>query len=232
MFLFCTFTIMQIIQQTYIIRNITRARVVLQCSTGLIISEGQLWKEQRRFALSTLRDFGMGKSALQSEIIGEMDVLTQHIDAMAGQPFDIHYLLTTSICNLIFSIVFGKRFSHNDPVLTNHLKHFGVIVENSTILTLVISRLPFLRYCPGDPLQYHTTMESVRYTQGAIAAEIEEHKATYKPGVTRDYVDCYLHRMKENNNPDNVFEGETSFTGTSSFHQGDFVKHSYFCVTT
>ena len=42
---------------------------------GLIFSEGSLWKTHRRFALSTLRDLGMGKNWLEDTIIAEVEEL-------------------------------------------------------------------------------------------------------------------------------------------------------------
>ena len=36
---------------------------------GVVWTEGNLWKEQRRFALQVLRNFGLGKNIMQERVI-------------------------------------------------------------------------------------------------------------------------------------------------------------------
>ncbi len=47
---------------------------------GIINSYGKHWKEQRRFMLSTLRDFGFGKSSMEDMINEEVDFFVHHLD--------------------------------------------------------------------------------------------------------------------------------------------------------
>jgi len=80
---------------------------------GVIFSEGNVWKEHRRFALSTLRDFGVGRPLLESKIKEEVDYLVDRIASCTsnGQPFDPQRLVTCAVSNVINQLVFGKRFS-------------------------------------------------------------------------------------------------------------------------
>jgi methyl farnesoate epoxidase/farnesoate epoxidase len=45
----------------------------------LIHSNGKGWKEQRRFTLRNLRDFGFGKSSLESLVLDELKELVTEI---------------------------------------------------------------------------------------------------------------------------------------------------------
>uniref|UniRef100_A0A3B3QNC8 Uncharacterized protein n=1 Tax=Paramormyrops kingsleyae TaxID=1676925 RepID=A0A3B3QNC8_9TELE len=44
---------------------------------GIVFANGNSWKEMRRFALSTLRDFGMGKRGIEDKIIEEIHYMTE-----------------------------------------------------------------------------------------------------------------------------------------------------------
>ena len=176
--------------------------------SGILSSNGREWKEQRRFALSTLRDFGMGKLHLENCIIDEAKALTMIIDAKNGEPFDIHYPMLTSVRNVIYSMVFGKRCHHGDTDLIEVTDKLEENVRNSALLNTFLTPLPWLRYLPGDPFRYWKTMENVAFYENKIKELINEHKRTYDPNITRDFIDAYISKMIETTDEDN-----TSFDG-------------------
>ncbi|XP_074810546.1 cytochrome P450 2D14-like [Natator depressus] len=62
-------------------------------SEGVVLARyGHAWKEQRRFALSTLRNFGMGKKSLEHRVTEEAGFLCSAISSEKGRPFDPHLI--------------------------------------------------------------------------------------------------------------------------------------------
>lgn len=47
---------------------------------GIIVANGDMWREQRKMALHILRDFGMGKSLMEQRIMGSVGELVENLD--------------------------------------------------------------------------------------------------------------------------------------------------------
>lgn len=53
--------------------------------SGVLWANGDSWKEMRRFALTNLRDYGMGKRACEDKIIEECSYLMEVLKNWKGQ---------------------------------------------------------------------------------------------------------------------------------------------------
>ncbi|XP_077939893.1 cytochrome P450 2K1-like isoform X2 [Gasterosteus aculeatus] len=91
---------------------------------GIIFANGESWKEMRRFALSNLRDFGMGRKAAEDKIIEEIHYLIEVFERHEGQPFSTAQSMNYAVSNIICSIVYGSRFEYSD-------KEFKLMVDRA-----------------------------------------------------------------------------------------------------
>ncbi|KAJ3600407.1 hypothetical protein NHX12_031391 [Muraenolepis orangiensis] len=82
---------------------------------GILFANGESWKEMRRFALTTLRDFGMGKKISEEKMIEECQNLMEVFEQYKGKAFDTTQSINYAVSNIICSIVYGSRFEYDDP---------------------------------------------------------------------------------------------------------------------
>ena len=80
---------------------------------GLLISDGQVWSMNRRFALRVLKDFGFGKSTIADLVLNEIQHLINYFKLQSGQPFKLDYFLNISSLNSIFQLVIGRLIEKN-----------------------------------------------------------------------------------------------------------------------
>ncbi|ROK28241.1 Cytochrome P450 2K1 [Anabarilius grahami] len=99
-------------------RDITPGFRIITDGHGILFSNGENWKEMRRFALSNLRDFGMGKRGSEEKIIEEIQYLKGEFDKFEGKAFDTTQPVNYAVSNIISSIVYGSRFEYTDPRFT------------------------------------------------------------------------------------------------------------------
>ncbi|XP_066291900.1 cytochrome P450 2J4-like [Branchiostoma lanceolatum] len=174
----------------------------------VMVPSGPLWKEQRKFALTTLRSFGFGKRSLEVQLSEESAALLEVIRDMGDKPFDITRLLQKATTNIISSLVFAHRFEYDNPEFLQLMQDFDDIA-GTNFLAMPENILPFLA-CVLD-----SGSKVIEISQRPInfaRAEIEEHKRTFDPNDIRDFIDSYLLEMRAQDQSDSTFTDDQLVT--------------------
>ncbi|XP_073681349.1 cytochrome P450 2K1-like [Garra rufa] len=190
-------------------RDITPSFRILNTKHGIVFSNGENWKEMRRFALTNLRDFGMGKRGSEEKIIEEIQYLKGEFDKFEGKAFDTTQPVNYAVSNIISSIVYGSRFEYTDPEFTEMVDRANenVRVAGSTSMMLY-NIFPWL----GPFLQNkRIVVRNILKNRKQITKLISGLLETLNPYDRRGFVDSFLIRKQseeKSNKKDSYFHDE------------------------
>ncbi|XP_006882180.1 PREDICTED: cytochrome P450 2K1-like [Elephantulus edwardii] len=162
---------------------------------GITFSHGETWKTMRRFSLTTLRNFGMGKRTIEDKIIEECQHLIQNFRSQKGKPFEIKTVMNASVANVIVSVLLGKRFDYQD---TQFLRLLNLIGENVKLIggpgITLFNMFPVL----GCLLQSHkTVLRNVKELFSFIRMTFLHHRHKLDKNDPRSLIDVFLVRQQE-----------------------------------
>ncbi|TRZ20192.1 hypothetical protein HGM15179_006934 [Zosterops borbonicus] len=163
---------------------------------GIIFSNYEPWLEVRRFSLTTLRNFGMGKRSIEERIQEESDYLLEEIHKTKGASFEPTYMLSCAVANVICSIVFGKRYDYKDKKFLALMNNMNNIFEmmNSHWGQLYQMFSNILYYLPGP---HHNIFAEFDALKAFVAEEVKLHQASLDPNSPQDFIDCFLNKIQE-----------------------------------
>ncbi|XP_063351795.1 cytochrome P450 2K1-like isoform X2 [Pelmatolapia mariae] len=161
---------------------------------GLFWSNGDSWREMRRFALTNLRDFGMGKRACEDKIIEECQYLIDIFKKSKGEAFDTTQPINCAVSNIICSIVYGHRFEYDDSQFTTLVDGTSrnIRILGSASIQMY-EMFPSLFKWIANRKEFFKTAAANSKQNLAIISHLKE---TVNPDMCRCFVDAFLVRKK------------------------------------
>ncbi|XP_038045429.1 cytochrome P450 2U1-like [Patiria miniata] len=158
---------------------------------SVIMSNGEVWKERRRFGLSAMRTLGMGKRSVEHKITEEARYLLECFDGEGEKPFDPEHAILNAVSNIICLISFGYRFEYSDPKFARLIKLVKIRLSTVSLNVLGIFRAYFNR-------SKHTgLLQGQKEIRNFIQEIVQEHEESFDPNDLRDIIDMYLVEIEQ-----------------------------------
>ncbi|GMT22706.1 hypothetical protein PFISCL1PPCAC_14003, partial [Pristionchus fissidentatus] len=121
-------------------------------NAGVINSNGDNWREQRRAAISILRDFGMGRNLMEEQVRSSVAEYIEHLQQIEDKDnVDMRWPVQVMVANIINEVLFGYRHKYDDcKPLMNYVTRFNKMMEQviTTRALLLAMIFPRIRHWP------------------------------------------------------------------------------------
>ncbi|KAL8173135.1 UNVERIFIED_CONTAM: hypothetical protein K2H54_040530 [Gekko kuhli] len=165
---------------------------------GIVLSNGENWKVMRRFAITTLRDYGMGKKTIEDKIVEECHFLIQKFESFEGKPFETTTIINAAVANIIVSILLGKRYEYEDPTyirLLNLFSEMSQLLETPSVA--LYNMFPALGFLSGGRKIIIKHRDEL---YAFIEATFLEHLKELDVNDQRSFIDAFLIQQQEEKN--------------------------------
>jgi len=166
---------------------------------GIIFPDGDLWREQRKFGVKTLRQLGVGKSSLEDKMVDETKNMIQYLKSIIstkGNLVEMDDFFDLPCLNIIWGLVNSTRFDYEDEKLKRQIQMIDKFTMESAIGPLVAMRP--LRFIPPFSFIYNNVKNSMDLFKGYMRNLVSQDSESYDENEMRGYIDYFLHeRYKE-----------------------------------
>ncbi|XP_046394777.1 methyl farnesoate epoxidase-like [Ischnura elegans] len=192
---------------------------------GIANTEGEVWREQRRFTLHHLRNLGFGKQISETIALEESKAIIDEIDKIIagskpGQPnlIDFNKILAGPNVNVLWHIMAGERFEMGDPDFLRIVNGIMAYFRSSNPDGGVLSSFPAIAKLFPSLTPMNTIKEAYDDITCALIETINEHSKTIDHEQPRDFIDLYLTEIeKHKKDPGTSFHAKNLLAICSDF---------------
>ncbi|XP_069813051.1 cytochrome P450 2C20-like isoform X2 [Dendropsophus ebraccatus] len=157
--------------------------------------EGERWRQLRRFTISSLRNFGMGKTSMERRVLEESGSLVSAVTLIEGKPFNPLNLLGCAVGNITSYALLGEHFDYEDPKLQELITTTRRFIFNThSPLHELGNTFPVLL---NVPILKDKIFKESSQLISFVRKYIEQHKESLNPSAPRDFTDYFLIKIKE-----------------------------------
>lgn len=196
---------------------VNRAVHPIAGADGVILADySSAWREQRRFGLMTLRNYGLGKDSMEQRILREVNTLLKLMEQSSGQTIKPQLIFHCAASNIISQILFAQHHDYEHEFMKFFVTLFH---ETSKIINgrwgMLYDSLPFIRRLPLPFRRAFILFENAHERHVKI---MDDNKKTRVPGKPRHLIDCYLDELDKRGNDHSSFSEENLASLLLDFH--------------
>ena len=177
---------------------------------GVLFSNGMTWIECRRLSLNILKNFGLGKNALEEIIEEEVDNLLQNIeDHWIDTPLDVYNFFNIAVLASLWRIISGESLKMDDSKLIElmsnvqeALKEFG-----NPLLAISLSNISLYRFVNKIGLFNFQKNLSKVFEYCLVSAESHKEKSIDGDNPST-FIEAFLYKVQTTKDPSHPLHGK------------------------
>ncbi|XGW03546.1 hypothetical protein V3C99_015041, partial [Haemonchus contortus] len=176
---------------------------------GVVETDGDMWRDHRRFALHVLRDLGLSKDGMEQRVLGEVEAMTEQIKSKKNGKIDMQDIIEVAVGSVINQLLFGYRFDEDHVEEFRELKSMlsRQMKETAHPMALILFMLPSSKHLPYFKGMWNRILSYRDAFYAFFDRQIEAHKKDidYDSEHTNDYVEAFL-KEQQRREADGDFE--------------------------
>ncbi|XP_039258473.2 cytochrome P450 2U1-like [Styela clava] len=171
----------------------------------LTMDYGSTWKDLSKFGHATLKEMGMGKKRMETNVNEELRFLIESLTSSNGE--SIRMKLNLAVSNMVCRIALGSRLEYHESKFKHMIETFMKQSEDTSHshMLFAVSLAPFLRFIPPFSNVVKITSEEAECLMAYLREFVEEHESNFDDSDIRDFIDAFLNEMKKRGKDDDAF---------------------------
>ncbi|CAH2035574.1 unnamed protein product, partial [Iphiclides podalirius] len=175
---------------------------------GVLLTDGELWKEQRRFLIKHLKEFGFGRKGMVNTACNEASYMVEDVKNIinSGEGKNgiyMHNFFNTYILNTLWTMMAGIRYNPSDPQMIVLLDLLFDLFRAVDMVGTMFSHFPILSIVTPTMSGYRDFIRTHKRIWKFLREEIARHMENLNTdSENRDFMGVYLRFLKENGERD------------------------------